>query len=268
MKMFNVHFEPLPIKNSQTYWETSIIPWDSETFGFGVGTLQLTSDLMLEDYPSRLTEALKIYSENKKIEIITTSIQSNERNLSYFLQKAGFTVIDQTFSIQYHPLNNADWEPTNELSLTMATPQDINTLLDIAGQVFQHGRYHFDPNIDNHLANQRYKDWLSRSMHPDNSQQVLTAKSNNEICGFSIIESNGDDGYMHLHGIEKSWQGKKLGKELILQSLNYLSKNGSKKVGTKISASNIKAVNLHSKLHGIFVDSHQLLHWHLSNHHE
>jgi len=260
--MFELQYEPLIINKKQQSWEIAVIPWDTETFGFGVSSLRPFSDGCQREEMALVEKTLKAYSKDKQVLLITASIPIEEKAIFFLLQRAGFRFIDLSLSIRYENLEFFSEQKPSGLSLNPATSEETGILIETAGVSFQHGRYHLDPMVPNSLADQRYRDWLSRCCNLDNPQQVLTLKFHDTICGFSVVECTGSEGYMHLHAIDSKWRGKKLGQSMIIQSLRYLHNSGAKIVGTKISASNLKALNLHSQMDGRFVKVDRLLHWH------
>lgn len=260
--MFRLLYESLIINEKLEPWEIALIPWDTETFGFGVSALNPRYDEIYSVEVISLENALKNYSKGKRVRVVTASIPSQKSTTSLLLQQVGFRFIGLSLQISYENLDDIPAQLTPELSLVPAVCDEIGILADMARVSFRHGRYHLDPCFPASLADQRYKDWVNRAFNSDNPQQILTAKVDGTICGFSVVENKGSMGYMHLHAIDSKWQGKKLGHEMILQSLRYLYKVGAKTVGTKISASNLRAVNMHSRLNGRFIAAEYLLHWH------
>ncbi|MDH4203069.1 MAG: hypothetical protein OEV87_09250 [Phycisphaerae bacterium] len=260
--MFELHYEPFIINDKLKTWEIAVVPWDTETFGFGVSVLNPMYDKDSIGNPVPLKNALEVYSESKRVDMITASIPAMQMKISFLLQTAGFRLIDTALSVRYENLHAYSDKDSTELSLTPVVPSEMEFLVDMAGTSFHHGRYHMDPRLPNALADRRYKDWISRSFDSRNPQQVLTAKVDGAICGFSVVECGDSRGYLHLHAIGSIWQGKKLGHEMISQSLRYLYTLGAKSVGTKISASNLRAINMHARLNGHFVAADRLLHWH------
>lgn len=266
--MFELLYEPLIITEDLKPWEIALIPWDTETFGFGVSALKPCYGNKYIHMADSLKEALEAYSKSKGVHLITAAIPAEERATSVFLQGAGFDFIDVTLRVTYENLEDLPMPCNTALSVVPATPDEIEIIADIAGCSFQHGRYHQDIYLSRSLADQRYRDWVLRCLDPENPQEVLAVKFEDAICGFSVVEHAGGEGYLHLHAISSKWQGRRLGFEMILQSLRYLYNSGAKSIDTKISASNLKAVNMHSQLNGRFADVEYLWHWHRKDQNE
>ncbi len=260
--MFELQYEPLIMNEKLKPWEIAVIPWDSESFGFGVSALEPCYDDKQSNQAALLEDALKAYCQDKQVRLITATISSDQHAASLLLQKAGFYFIDLSLSVHYGNLKDISTGSPAGFSLTMATPEEIDVLVEMAGRSFQHGRYHLDDCFPRPLADRRYADWLSRCRDSDNPQQILCARIHDAICGFSVVENKGSKGYMHLHALDSKWRGKKLGTGLILQSLDYLRGLGAETAGTKISSSNLNALNMHSRLNGRFTAADRLLHWH------
>jgi hypothetical protein len=261
--MFELHFEQFNIREDLVSWEIATVPWDTETFGFDVSLLKPHYDMKFHSNEANaLKDALIKYSQNRHVRLIIVSIPSEQFQTCALLQKAGFRVIDTALGVRYENLHEIIKKDSLRLSLSPAVPDEMNILADMAAISFQHGRYHLDPCLPRILADQRYKDWLKRCHHPENPQKILTARVNHTICGFSVVEYNDSRGYLHLHAIDFKWHGQKLGQEMIIQSLRYLYEAGARHAETKISASNLAALNMHSRLQGRFIAAETLLHWH------
>jgi len=261
--MFELNYEPLFIGDNPVPWTAAVIPWDTETFGFNVSALKPCAETEARCYEAAaLARALEDYSARREVRAITASIPAEHSVTSCLLQNAGFHMVDVALSVRYRNVQAAVADKSPGVQLHPAVPSEWETLARIAQTAFHHGRYHLDPRFDASLADRRYSDWVRRCLEPGSSQQLLTAAVNGQICGFSVVEYKNSGGYLHLHAIESAWQGKKLGPEMILASLKYLSDLGGQNVDTKISASNLRAINMHARLNAVFTAAEYLLHWH------
>jgi GNAT superfamily N-acetyltransferase len=261
--MFELHYEPLERSENLKRWEIAVIPWDTETFGFGVYVLKARPDAGdIGNEAGALEAALNACAQSRQAPMIIASVPAEQTELSFLLQRAGFNLIDIALGIRYENLDNLCAPPAGNLSLRPAAASEMNTLVEIAGVSFRHGRYHMDPDFSASLADQRYRDWIRRCFDPANPQQILTALSDEAICGFSVVECTGTEGYLNLHAIDPQCQGKKLGTRLIAESLRYLHNRGANSAGTKISASNLQAMNMHFHLKGRFATAERLFHRH------
>jgi ribosomal protein S18 acetylase RimI-like enzyme len=263
LTIFDLQYESLILHGKRLACDVAAVPWDTETFGFGVATLRLSCGDCLQDNESfTLKEALAAYAERTNTQLVITSIPSDHKADSLAFQSAGFRAIDMALSVSYESLNGVFGQHPVEISLTPMTPEQADSLIELAGGSFQYGRYHRDTSISDVLADERYKDWMRRSLNPNNPQIVLAAMWQGHICGFSVVENTGTEGYLHLHAIDSRWQGKRLGAQMICESLRYLDGMGVETVRTKISAANLRALNMHARLKGRFTNAEQLLHWH------
>ena len=260
--MFELQYEPLILSETMRPWEIAFIPWDSETFGYGVAALSPCNDEKGAYKAGLLEKALTDYSKDKQVSLITASIPADEYSVSLLLQQAGFCFIDLSLRVLYENFNIDSVSNRPMLSVVPATPEEVDVVVEMAGGSFQHGRYHQDISIERSLADQRYRDWVRRCLDPENPQEILVVKFEDSICGFSIVERKENHGYLHLHAIDSKWRGRKFGAEMVMQSINYLHNLGVESIGTRISASNLKTLNMHSRLKGQFTAADLLLHWH------
>lgn len=257
--MFEQHYEPI-CEDSTNLGRIALVPWDIETFGFGVAdyeTDELETDSLV---PSQISRHLEAWSKAHEVELVGTTVPASNSSKLYFLQSLGFRYIDTTLVVRYEQIQTTKY-PSAEITLTPAGKNDLTPVIQICGQAFKIGRYHADPCFPRQLADKRYQQWASRTFDPENPQVLLVAKMNDQVCAFSIVQTDGKQGYLHLNAVHPQWQGKRIGSGLIASTMRYFQKQGVSFVLSKISAANVPAINLHSSLGAKFYDPRVLLHW-------
>jgi ribosomal protein S18 acetylase RimI-like enzyme len=238
-----------------------LVPWDIETFGFGVADYE-TDELETNSLvPSQISQHLEAWSKAHEVELVGTTVPASNSSKLYFLQLLGFRYIDTTLVVRYERVQSTNY-PSAEITLTPADKNDLTPVIQICGQAFKNGRYHADPCFPRQLADKRYQQWASRTFDPENPQVLLVAKMNDQVCAFSIVQTDGEQGYLHLNAVHPQWQGKRIGIGLIASTMRYFQQRSVSVVTLKISASNMPAVNLHVSLGARFYDPQILLHWH------
>jgi ribosomal protein S18 acetylase RimI-like enzyme len=256
--MFELSYDAIG-KDESCSWKAAFVPWDSETFGFNVAVLQAR-----ESPKNTSVEAMRgmirSYAQARDISMIIASIPGKDKDLNLLLQSIDFVHVDIAISIQY--LMSKFQARSYRIVLREANQKEAGEIADIAESAFANGRYHLDPKIPLSLANKRYKDWVLRTQIKGNKQQLLAAEIEGSLCGFMIHELKDREGYLHLAALMPQWRGKGLGVEIIDSSLNYLKSHGADIVKSKVPASNMGALNMHSALGTKFMDFEYLLHWH------
>ncbi len=260
VNMFELHYEPISndLANSG---QIALVPWDIETFGFGVANYK-TDELntSLRD-SSRLREHLEAWAKTHEVELVSTTISASDIRRRYFIQSLGFRYIDTTMVVRYERVQSTNY-PHTKVTLKPAQKDDLAPVMQICGQVFENGRYHADVRVPRDLADKRYQQWASRTFDPANSQILLVLKMRGEVRAFSIVQIGGEQGYFHLAAVAPQWKGKRIGVGLFASTMCYFQKQGASFVLGKISAANAPVINLHASLGARFSDPGVLLHWH------
>lgn len=259
--MFQINYEALQAERPE-WGRIALIPWDAETFGFGVADYQFAAEPARPGSPEELKERLTAWSAARGAELIVANLDAEDpRRLLYF-QQAGFVYNDTVLSLCYKRLA-PDGHLGPKTPLVEATAEDEPALLEIAQTAFGHGRYHADARFPRELANRRYRDWLRRSLAPGSSQRVLLAKVGGEIRGFSVVQiGDPSAAYFHLLAVAPAWYGSRVGIGLAAATIRYFAEAGAQRVYSKISAANTRVLNLHAALGARFSDPRISLHWH------
>lgn len=257
---FEQHFEQVS-KENPDFGQIALIPWDIETFGFAVADYKFDFSQNLLSKSARIAETIQLWAKNNNIELVGTTADAADYSKISFIQSLGFRYIDITVLAHYLNIQKISY-PATKIELIPAREENLNEVVKISGEVFEYGRYHSDKSFPRQLADKRYQDWVKRSFRKENNQELLVAQKDNQICAFAVIEIKDKEGRLHLNAVARNWQGKGIGLDSIVSMLRYFKKSGVDSVTTKISASNIRVMNLHSKLDANFDNPQVLFHWH------
>jgi GNAT superfamily N-acetyltransferase len=258
--MFEQHFEPVSQDNPSS-GRIALIPWDIETFGFGVADFQIDySEECLKNVP-RIREQIEKWTKRQDVELVGTTVATEDSVKLSFIQSLGFCYIDTTVWVHYRNVKDSKC-PESEIEVVPAGKTQLDAVVEISGRVFKTGRYHNDNSFPKELADKRYQDWVRRAFAGSDNQKLLTAVKNNEVCAFLVTRIEGKKGKILLNAVAPNWQGKGTGAASVAAALCYFKKQGVESVDSKISVSNIRVLNLHSKLGAEFDNPQVLLHWH------
>jgi L-amino acid N-acyltransferase YncA len=258
--MFEQQVEPL-CKGSTIFGQIALLPWDIETFGFGVADYKADEYEIKSHAPPVFKRAIEHWAKENKVELIGTNISSCQISKLCFFQSVGFSYIDTTLDVHYQNIQSKNY-PSMKVTVFPAEAEDLSPVVDICGRAFESGRYHADTRVPRHLADRRYQDWARRTFSPGNPQTLLVARIDNQVCSFSIISISGQEGYIHLNAVEPQFQGQQIGISTIASTISYLQKQRVQSVLSRISAANAPAINMHSFLGGRFCNPSVILHWH------
>lgn len=258
--MFEQHYE-LMCKDSPNSGRIALVPWDIETFGFGVADYEVDDPNADPHDSSWFREHLEVWAKAHEVELVGTTVPASDTSKLYFFQSLGFRYIDTALAVRYEHVQDAKY-PSTKVTVRPAEKDELEPVIQICGEAFQNGRYHADERIPRHLANKRYQEWASRTFAAENPQILLVAKIKGQVCAFSIIQFDSKQGYLHLNAVAPRWQGQKIGIGLLSSTMRYFQKKGVDLVLSKISAANTRAMNLHAFLGARFYNPQILLHWH------
>jgi ribosomal protein S18 acetylase RimI-like enzyme len=258
--MFEQHFE-LVSKDNPASGKIALIPWDIETFGFPVADFQIDYTPRIERQSEQIRKDIEVWARVHKVELIGITVPSEDISKLSFIQSLGFCYIDTTLSLHYKDVQKIQF-PSTKVGVLPADKAALGVAVEICNSAFSSGRYYADIRFPKHLADKRYQDWVRRAFSAESPQQLFTAEVNGQVCAFMVLEANEKEGYLHLAAVTPQLQGQKIGLGLYASSLIYLQKQGVDLVHAKVSASNIRVLNLHTRLGAKCVNSQILFHWH------
>ena len=128
-----------------------------------------------------------------------------------------------------HPLADFDLHPPFE------------PLLTICREAFWHGRFHRDFNVERHIGDLRYENWLRKLYQDGKVYGLVWAK---ETAGFIAHEG----GKLVLHALSERYRGRGIAKHLWSVVCEDLARNGAAELSSSISVANIPALNLYAAL--------------------
>ena len=139
------------------------------------------------------------------------------------------------------------------LDVSLIKDFDIEAVVEGSKDIWQHGRFHKDPNIDNEMADLRHANWVRDIYLKGNCFVFLM---NGELAGFFGFEGN----KIVLHALFKDFQGKGLAKYFWSIACKELFDNGNDELSSSISVSNIPVLNLYRSLGFAFKDPRDVYH--------
>ncbi|MCG2722434.1 MAG: GNAT family N-acetyltransferase [Thermodesulfovibrionales bacterium] len=214
--------------------------WDSDFFGKKIGELEPDSESFrhIEFYLRKARE--------EKFQYILCRLKAMDTGHIRVLESLGFylTDIGVTWAIQSKTYT-VMVSPNNTVDIRIATPEDIRPLKKIAGTLFRTSRFYHDPFFSKSEAKNLYQTWIENSITGSAADIVFC------ISGTGFItckKKNKSTGQIPLIGIKKDFQGKGMGKALIITALQWFSKQQIKSITVRTQFYNIGAINFYRKL--------------------
>jgi len=239
--------------------EVSIVPWDTDAFGYVVAQIE-TIDILPDADPGPALERFHAWLDDRDVRLVNCRLGSLQLRESMLLEELGFRFIEMVYSPVLSPLRPEQVE-TSRVRIDEAVEGDRAALEHIASTAFTTGRYHLDWRLDAEASRRRYRRWLTAAL-ADERQQVLKASVGNEIVGFFVLEARPADAvYWHLTAVASDWQGQGIGNELWRRMIARHAAEGAQRIETTISAHNVPAINLYAGLGFRFTAPRATYHW-------
>jgi len=246
MSNFTLNYQPYPHPDSPL--RTALIPWDSELFGFPCWDVRPGREAL-----SALAEVLSGFvAECKAVGecLLVAKVPTRDVAMSRLLAACGFYVVETLLEIAL-PL--ARLAPSTAVArgamLRLATPDELNTILDIAGSAFHDDRFHLDPTLPSEKADQRYRGWVERGYASGEPVFVYEDTRRGRILGFYHIRELPDSAVdLSLAAVHPSCQGAGIGALMYQAVLEECCRRGYQTAVTRISAGNLPVANLFFRL--------------------
>ena len=251
--------DPTRIDHGGSTLECSLVPWDTEIFGFPVAQVdrvELAGDAGADEVMARFDA----WCADRDVRLVSCRLDHARLRESMALEGLGFRFVEMVYSPRISDLGSVA-APQHAIEVGEPVPGDLEAIEEIAYAVFSTGRFLLDWRLPGELSRRRYATWVRNSL--DSSEQtVLKAESGGELIGFFIVEPRPDRSvYWHLTAIAPGWHGKGMGKSLWQTMLIRHRTEGATAVATTISGHNAPAMNLHARLGFTFESAQMTFHW-------
>lgn len=179
------------------------------------------------------------------------------------LGAVGFNVVD--VSVTFERLPEAVAISVPGVDVGVATPQDKDAVLEIAGQSFVYSRFHLDPRVPAGLADRIKTEWMRNYLNGSRGDAVLVARMSGKPVGFLAILAADVAGrkasIIDLIGVSRSAQRSGVGQALVHAFISRgVGRCDIERVGTQ--AANIPSMRLYEKCGFRVADTAYVLHGH------
>lgn len=227
--------------------DCSLVPWDSDIFGFAVAQVSRVSLASAEADESGLFEAFDAWCSDRSVRLVSCRLDHAQVRESMALEAHGFRFVEVVYEPRLDDLARVA-APRHAIDVSEAVQRDLAAIETVAHDAFTTGRFLLDPRLPPDLSNRRYASWV-RSAFGSSEQTVLKAELDGALVGFFVVEerSNGSV-YWHLTAVAPGWQGRGIGLSLWQTMLRRHRTAGASSVATTISGHNLAAMNLYGRL--------------------
>jgi ribosomal protein S18 acetylase RimI-like enzyme len=240
--------------------DASLVPWDSQVFGFPVACIQ-SLDIRDPSAAAEVWERYLAWADAHGVALTSVRLPHGELAMSMFLERRGFRFIEMVLHPVVQGLQRRQLAEVKGMTVSPVSQTELPEVVAMAESAFGFERYHVDPRLSAGPANQRYGNWVRGSFaHP--KQKLLKIQREGVIAGFFVVEVlEGGDAYWHLTAMNPEHKGKGWASDVWTAILGYHKDAGIDVVRTTISARNTPVLGLYSKLNFRFNAPEMTFHW-------
>ena len=251
-----------PLDPSRPEWgRVFVVPWDTDIFGFPVGTYEPGEPEAVQAEPARHGRAASRLGGRPAGRAGLVHRAADDRAWRTLMPALGFTCVEQTLGLTFRIQTYQAAPPSRPVRL--ATVDDHAQIEEIAGHTFHHGRYSADPRFPLDLADRRYRHWVRNactSTSPADRVYVVGAPGN--VKGFFQLRLAEDRAEVGIMGVTEAAKGSPAAFDLMTGMHLDLKTLGTRWLTAKISAGNTRVINLVSHFGYRFRNAQATFHWH------
>ncbi len=193
------------------------LPWDSQFFGVRIARLaghRLTTEVAAE---------AESWCHANRIDCLYFLADADDAVTVTIAEARAFHFADLRVTLE-RPLDNNPAPPTP--AIRMLSPEDLPRLRGIARASHRDSRFYYDPRFPRSRCDALYDAWIERSAGGW-ADAVLVAECDSVAAGYlSCHLSQSGAGSIGLIAVAPEYQGKGLGRQLIVASLAYFREHG------------------------------------------
>lgn len=212
--------------------EITKLDWDSTFFGFPVGDLFIEKDF-----------------SNTRV------INSNDFTFFQVRSKMPLDIFSDTHSLSYLETKIIFSKVLNELNILEDSIIDFddfpiaeNSLYELAYESGKYSRYKQDKYILEDSFKKLYQLWITNSINKSFADKIFYFKENENVLGFVTFKIKNDTAQIGLIAVSPNYQGKGIGKKLILKTEKYCFKRNVKTLQIPTQLENKGACNFYIKM--------------------
>lgn len=197
---------------------------------------------MLPDYQNRailplLREGIK-HAADIGAGVAHFPVLDREQRMHYLVQGEGFTPVRRFLRLSLQEENIPSippWPPIRPMNLG-----EEASLASIQNLSFAES-WGFQPNTEEDI---RYRLSLACCSY----EGVFFAELEGKVVGYCWTRELNDRGEIWMLGVDPVWQGRGVGRALLLQGIHHLRRRGFQRIDLTVDAENAKAISLYHSL--------------------
>jgi len=256
---FAVPYEDL-CAESPELGRVALLPWDSNIFGFNVGAYEVGDTVPPGGPREDLRRLISCWMVDHDVELLSCMVQADAFEWMAWLGAAGFVFVDLALQAHLHSLTGL---PVPHVTVRLADQDDAAGIEAIAGTAFRFGRYLADSRFPKQLANDRFRHWMRTALAAQNETEfVYVSGPPGMPRGFLHATLRGTVADVRLVAIDSAENTGILGSTFCTGVLTDLRERGARSAIVRLSAGNVRALSLYSKLGFMFLKADAVYHLH------
>ena len=177
---------------------------------------------------------------------------------SRLLERGGFHVVDTGITLETRQLPERGGEAGRA---RLALAEDQAAVEEIARRSFIYSRFHLDPDIPKHLADEIKAQWVGNFFRGQRGDYMVVAELAGHVAGFlQLLNAPGNVLVIDLIAVEKDHRGQGLAEEMIRLAASACGHPQALRAGTQ--SANTMSLSLYEKLGFRIVSTSYVLHHH------
>lgn len=205
------------------------LDWDSAFFGFEVGEGELSTD----------------YSEASNFDLLVIKQKKEEDIFLFEFEK----MFQETKIIYEKKLTSVELDPFYDSIKDFDEEViDKSELYLLAFESGRYSRFKLDPKIPQEKFELLYSKWVDNSVDKKIADKLFYIRNSQEVIGFVTLKNNDFFSTIGLIAVSKNYQGKGLGKGLLLKAENYCITQNIFNLKIPTQKENILACHFYEKM--------------------
>ncbi len=225
------------------------LPWDSEVLDRRCAKISL-----LAGYDtSRLLSFWKEMAADRGVEYATVRILGRNccrvmdtSRLTVPLEETGFRKLER---LRFYSRSSSSARPGHLVE--MASTEDRDEIVDIAGVAYQCDRFHREPFFTSEGADDVHRKWAVSSFSGRADAVLKVSGEGGRILGFCtciLPDQTGFPGWIDMLAVRPEERGEGVGRSLITGALSYFRESGRDRVALSTQDKNSAAIKLYRSI--------------------
>jgi dTDP-4-amino-4,6-dideoxy-D-galactose acyltransferase len=185
----------------------SLLPWDSELFGFQVARLH--PECIIGERLGRAIANLQA----EGVRLAYATLQWSDDTARALLDRAGASMVDRKIVFKKPLSTITGMSEGIEIWSAPECSPGLEALALASGHL---SRFRLDPEVPDHVFANLYLQWIRRSVRKEIADVVLVANEGESLAGMVTSAIDGNIGNIGLIAVAERYQGRGIGRRLLV----------------------------------------------------